>query len=106
MIQLYSSLWVTHPAGMGFAYIAKAPLLYPMDSSLPLVVDYLFWSFPGFFVFLGFFVNGCSAVSCDFGVFVTGGELKSFYSTILSLILSTDKFVKKYFIWLSSRIFF
>ena len=33
-----------------------------------------------------FFVDGCSAVSCDFGVFVRGGELKFFYSTILSRI--------------------
>ena len=31
-----------------------------------------------------FFVNGCSAVSCDFDVFVRAGGLRSFYSTILS----------------------
>ena len=30
-----------------------------------------------------FFVNGCSAVSCDFGVFVRRHELTSFYSAIL-----------------------
>ena len=28
--------------------------------------------------------NGYSAISCDFGVFVRGGDLRSFYSPILS----------------------
>ena len=32
-----------------------------------------------------FSVNGCSAVSFDFGVFMRGSGLESFYSTILSL---------------------
>ena len=27
MIQLFSSLWVTHPAGMGFDFIVIVPLL-------------------------------------------------------------------------------
>ena len=31
-----------------------------------------------------FLVNGCSAVSCDFDVSMRAGELRSFYSTILS----------------------
>ena len=46
-------------------------------SSLSLDVEYLFGRFPSFFV------DGCSALSCGFGVFVRGGELKSF-SAILS----------------------
>ena len=47
-------------------------------SSLSLDVEHLFWEV---WVFL---VDGYSAVSCDFGVFVREGELKSFYSTIYS----------------------
>ena len=31
-----------------------------------------------------FFVDDCTAVSCDFSVFVRGGELKSFYPVIFS----------------------
>ena len=31
-----------------------------------------------------FFVDGCSAVSCDLGVFMRAGELRSFYSAFLS----------------------
>lgn len=42
-------------------------------------IEYLFWKVQVFFV------SGCWAISCDFGVFMRGGELKSFYSTILSL---------------------
>ena len=51
-----------------------------MISSVSLDVKYLFWYVP---VFL---VDGCSAGSCDFDVFVRGGELKSFYSVIFSVI--------------------
>ena len=35
-----------------------------------------------------FFVDGCSAVRCNFGVFMRGGEFTSFYSAILSLPLN------------------
>ena len=43
-IQVFSSLWVTHPSGMGFDYIAKAPLLLScVATSLSLGVEYLFW---------------------------------------------------------------
>ena len=63
---------------MEFDFIAIAPLLL---------------SCCGFFVFFGckvsflvgfsnFFVDGFSAVSCDFGVFVRRGGLMSFYSAI------------------------
>ena len=37
-----------------------------------------------------FFVDGYSAVSSDFGVFMRGDELKSFYSAVLSGILTND----------------
>ena len=46
--------------------------------SLSLEVEYLFGRFQYFFI------DGCSAVSCDFGVFVRGGERRPFYSAILS----------------------
>ena len=62
---------------MGFTYISSVPLL-PSCS--------------GFFVFgcrisflVGsrhFFTDGCSAVRCDFGIFMGGGELKVFYAAI------------------------
>ena len=48
-----------------------------MTSSLSLDVEYLFW------LVQVFFVDGCSAVSCDFGVFMREGECKFFYSDIL-----------------------
>ena len=33
--------------------------------------------------FQNYFVDGCSAVSCDFGVFIRRGQLTSLYSAIL-----------------------
>ena len=56
--------------------ITKVPLL-PSWCSLSLDTEYVFsWG-------VVFFVDGCSTVGCDFGVFMRGGELKS--STVLSL---------------------
>ena len=46
-------------------------------ASLSFGVGYLFWQFPVYFA------DGCSAVSCDFGV--RGGDLESFCSTVFSL---------------------
>ena len=58
-----SSVWVTHPAGMGFDFNMIAPLL-PSRCSFSFVLGHgvsFFWSkHPR--------VNGCSAASCDFGV--------------------------------------
>ena len=45
--------------------------------ALSLDVKYLFWEVPVFFA------DGCSALSCDFGVVMTGHELES-YSAVLS----------------------
>ena len=57
-------------AGMGFDYTTKVPLLLPC-CSLSLDTEYVFsWG-------VVFFVDGCSTVGCDFGVFMRGGELKS-----------------------------
>ena len=50
-----------------------------MTSSLSLDIGYLFCQLPVYFV------DGCSTVSCNFDVFVRGGDLESFYSEILSL---------------------
>ena len=63
--------------GIEFDNIAKAPLLLSHCGFLSLDVEYLFWWVP-------IFDHGCSGVSYDFGIFVRGSELKSFYSTILS----------------------
>ena len=49
-----------------------------MAAFLSLDLEYRFWLVPVYFV------NVCSAVSCDFGVFLRGDELKSFKSAILS----------------------
>ena len=63
---------------MGFDYVAKAFLL-------PSCCGFFVSEFEvSFLVSSSLFVNGCSAISCDFDVFMRGGELKSFYSTILS----------------------
>ena len=77
---MFSSLWATHTIGMIFDFILIVPLLP---------------SFCGFFFVFGgrisffdrhqhFSDDGCSAVSCDSGVFVRKSELMSFYSIILS----------------------
>lgn len=63
---------------MGFDYIEKVPLLSSLLWPLALDVEYLF------LVGLSLFVTDYLAVHCDFDVFVTRGELKSFYFTILS----------------------
>ena len=59
---LFSSLCVTHLAGMGFDFIVIVPLLPSLCSF------FVFHSGVSFFV--GFQhppVNGCSTASCDFG---------------------------------------
>ena len=50
-----------------------------MTSFASLDIGCLFWYLPVYFV------DGSSTVSCNFGVFVRGGDLESFYSGILSL---------------------
>ena len=81
VIQLFFSLFVTHLVSMGFAYITKVPL-FPSHSSF----FFVFGCRKSFLVFPSLFVNGCSAVSCDFGVFMREDELESFYSTIFCLL--------------------
>ena len=49
-----------------------------MTSSVSLEVEYLFWQVPDFFAV------GCSAVSCDLGVFLRGGKCRSL---LLHLVL-------------------
>ena len=75
--QLFSNLWVTYPAGMKLLFHESTPPTLIVASSLSLGIGCLFWQLPVYFV------DGYSAVICDFCVFVRGGELKS-YCTILS----------------------
>ena len=65
MIQLFSSLWLIHPAGMGFDFIVTVPLL-------PSHLFFVFGCRISFLVGCSVFVDGCSAVSCDFVVFMRG----------------------------------
>ena len=66
---------------MGFVFIMIAPLLRSHCGFF-----FVFQCRISFFGrFQHFLVNGCSAVSCDFGVFIKSSELTSFSSTILSL---------------------
>ena len=66
---------------MGFDFIALAPLLLSRCG-----LFFVFGCRVSFFGrFQHFFVGGCSAVSCDFGVSIRRGELTSFYSAVLSL---------------------
>ena len=78
LVLLFFSLWVTHPAGMGFDFIMIAPLLSSRCD--------FFFVFGGVVPFFGGFqcppVSGYSTASCNFGA-LTGDEHKSFYSTIL-----------------------
>ena len=55
-------------------YLVGTPLL-PSHCGfffMPLDADDLFWQVPAFFI------NGCPAVSCDFGVSMRRGKLKAF----------------------------
>ena len=54
MIYSFSSLWLSHPVGVGFNFIVIAPLL---PSCLSLDVGYLFWYFPTFFFFWSMVVH-------------------------------------------------
>ena len=69
---------VTHPARIGFDYVTKESLQQPRCGFF-----FVFECKISFLVSSSLFSNSCSAVSCDFGVFVRGGELKS-YSTLFS----------------------
>ena len=79
-IELISCLWVTHLAGLGFYYLTKVPLL-PSQCGFLFVFGY---KIPFFTQIPGISVDGYSAGSCDFCVFLRWSNLKSFYSAILS----------------------
>ena len=63
---------------IGFDLSRKNPLVLASFSSLN--IKYVFWWIPVSFA------DGISVVSCDFGVFVRGGELESFYLANFSRI--------------------
>ena len=76
---LFSSLWVIHPAGIGFDFIMIAPFL---SSGC----GFVFVFGCGISFFAGFQhspVDGCSIASCDFGD-PARDECISFYSAILN----------------------
>ena len=70
LVSLFSSLWVTPPAGIGFYFIMIAPLLLSCYS--------FFFVFGHGVPFFGRFhcppVDGCSTASCNFGVLAGGDE--------------------------------
>lgn len=71
MIKLFPNLWAAHLLGRRFDYVAKVPLL-PSHCAF-----FVFESEMSFFVGSGLlWLFG----SCDFRVFVRGGELASFSS--------------------------
>ena len=80
---LFSSLWVTHLAGIEFDFVMIAPLLPSCCS--------FFFVFGHGVSFLGGFqhspIDNCSIASCCFGA-LAGGDEHTSYSTILNWILS------------------
>ena len=72
--------------GMGFGYIVTAPFLPSCCGFFVFGCRLSFWKGSSLFV------DGCSAVGCDFGVFVRGGELKSFCYYSLSCLPSPAVF--------------
>ena len=80
MVLLFSRLWVTHPAGLGFDFIIIVPLL-PSHGSF-------FFVFGCRVFFLGEFqhspVDGYSTARCDFGALTGGDEYMCFYSSMLN----------------------
>ena len=75
---------------MGFDFIAIVPLV-----PSPCGFFFVFGCRVSFHSFQSVFVDGCSAVSCDFGVYVRRGELTSFYSAILSFRPETPVLVRQ-----------
>ena len=80
LVLLFSSLWVTHLAGMGFDFIVIASLLLSCCS--------FFFVFGRGVSFFGGFqyppVDCCSTGNCNFGALAGGDKHTSFYSAILS----------------------
>ena len=59
-------------------------IAYMVKSLLPSQCDFfVFECRIAFLVVSVYFVDGCPPVTCDFGVFMGGDGLESFYSTIL-----------------------
>lgn len=82
------NLWVVHLAVKGFDFITIAFLLPSCDFFVD--VGYQF----GRFQCLYFFVNGHSAVSCDFDLFIRRGQLfLLLYNCVsLPLLFSLDSY--------------
>ena len=69
---------------MGFVFIAIMPLL-PSHCGFFFVFGCRVSFLVGPVLFVVVVVDGCSAVSCDFGISVRRGQLTSFYSAILQI---------------------
>ena len=76
-IQLFSNVCVVHSVGMGLDSMKTPPLLSHSGFFFAFGCK-IFLVDSKFFFFFNFLMYGCSAFSCDFAVFVKGGELKSF----------------------------
>ena len=79
------SLWVTHPAGMGFDYIVKVPLL-PSHCGSFFIFGCRISFMVGSRVFLSIVVQ--QLVSCDFGAFMRGEKVISSPATPPSCLQS------------------
>ena len=80
LLLLFSSLWVTHLAGMGFDFIMIVPFL-PSHYSFFFVFEHGVSSFGGS---QRPPVDGWSRASCNFGALSVGEECTSFCSAILN----------------------
>ena len=89
LVLLFSSLWVTLLAGMGFDFMG-------FDCAPPTISLWLLCLWMRAFFFGGFHcppVNGCSKVSCNFGSLTGRDEYTSFYSTLLNSPVPTPVFL-------------
>ena len=76
LVLVFSSLWVTHSAGMKFGFIMIVTLL-PSCCSFFFVFGHRVSLLGGFQCLP---VDGCSTASCNFGALRGGDEHMSFYS--------------------------
>ena len=74
---MFSNLWVTHLAGIGFYFVVIVTILLQL-----LLCAWMGLSFFGGFLCLP--VDGCSTTSCNFGALAGEDECTSFCSAILN----------------------
>ena len=84
LVLLFSSLWISHPAGMGLDFIVIMPLL-PSHCGFFLAFGHVVSFLVGSSVLLPV---GCSTASCSFDALAGGDVHMSFYSAILNWLFS------------------